>query len=397
VLVHRQRNAERDRELATARQRIVALEREIELRTVRESLTGLLTLSAFERRLDEEVERSRRHGRALTLAIINVDGFRTVCARHGRAAADEVLKAMSRVLSDSLRATDVAARASADEFLVMLPETAGSDSQVGFDRILLELEATSVGPVESVSVSVGLAGYRYGMRPEELTAAAGGGLDRARFLGGSRTCLHEPDTGVPEPEPHRDAIAALAVALLERDRYTGEHSESVVELATLVSSHLGLGPDEIEAVRTAALLHDIGKVAIPDQILHKPGKLDEEEWRIMREHPVIGERILRAIPGLGPVARIVRHEHERWDGGGYPDGLAGTNIPIGARVILACDAYHAMTSDRPYRSAMTHAEAVTELVKSAGSQFDPEVTEQLIGSLYGRLQLVGGLATPAAA
>ena len=116
----------------------------------------------------------------------------------------------------------------------------------------------------------------------------------------------------------------------------------------------------------------------------------------MRNHTVIGERILRAIPGLGSVARIVRHEHERWDGGGYPDGLAGPAIPIGARIILACDAYHAMTSDRPYRDAMPHAEAVAELSANAGSQFDPDVVEVLIGQLYGMRQ-GAVVATPGAA
>ncbi|MDQ2676605.1 MAG: HD domain-containing protein, partial [Actinomycetota bacterium] len=132
-------------------------------------------------------------------------------------------------------------------------------------------------------------------------------------------------------------------------------------------------------------------IGIPDEILHKPGPLDEREWEIMREHPAIGERILRSMPGLGPIARIVRHEHERIDGGGYPDGLAGDEIPIGARIILACDAYHAMVSDRPYRKAMSHHEAMAELTANAGSQFDPEVIQALVGYLVGRRQ--SGLAT----
>jgi HD-GYP domain-containing protein (c-di-GMP phosphodiesterase class II) len=140
-------------------------------------------------------------------------------------------------------------------------------------------------------------------------------------------------------------------------------------------------------VHAAALLHDIGKVAVSDVILQKPAPLDESEWALMREHPVIGERILRAVPGLGTVARIVRHEHERWDGSGYPDGLAGEAIPVGARIILACDAYHAMTSDRPYRKAMPHAEAIRELGRGAGTQFDPQVTEVLIGCLYSQRQM----------
>jgi HD-GYP domain-containing protein (c-di-GMP phosphodiesterase class II) len=153
-----------------------------------------------------------------------------------------------------------------------------------------------------------------------------------------------------------------------------------------VARNLGLNAPEVERVRSAALLHDIGKVAIPDEILRKPGPLTTEEWRLMREHPVIGERILRVLPGLGSVARIVRHEHERWDGGGYPDGLVGEAIPLGSRIIIAADTYHAITSDRPYRAAKSHSEAVEELTRCAGSQFDPRVTEVLIGHLYGRRQ-----------
>ena len=146
--------------------------------------------------------------------------------------------------------------------------------------------------------------------------------------------------------------------------------------------------EEIGRIRTAALLHDIGKVGVPDEILHKAGPLDDRDWEIMRQHPVIGERILRAIPGFGAIARMVRHEHERWDGAGYPDGLAGTAIPVGSRIILACDAYHAMTSDRPYRAAMSHGDAVAELSANAGTQFDPQVVELLIGELYGQRQAV---------
>ena len=168
----------------------------------------------------------------------------------------------------------------------------------------------------------------------------------------------------------------------QRPDRAGEHSEVVAELTAHVARSLALSEREVDQVRAAALLHDIGKVGIPDDILHKARDLSEAEWHTMREHPVIGERIVRTIPGLGPVARIIRHEHERFDGSGYPDGLAGPEIPIGARIILACDAYHAMTSDRPYRTAMPHGEAIRELAEGAGSQFDPQVTEVLIGQLW---------------
>jgi putative nucleotidyltransferase with HDIG domain len=246
-----------------------------------------------------------------------------------------------------------------------------------------------VGPVECMSAAVGLAEWKRPMDVDELLALAGERLRRARKSGGGRVDAggERKTTASDDASGLQDVIAGLAGALLERDRYTGEHSESIVELATQVARGLALSDSEIEHVRAAALLHDIGKVAVSDMVLNKPAPLDEGEWALMREHPVIGERILRAVPGLGAVARIVRHEHERWDGSGYPDGLAGDAIPIGARIILACDAYHAMTSDRPYRKAMAHAEAIRELGKGAGTQFDPQVTEVLIGCLYSQRQM----------
>ena len=177
------------------------------------------------------------------------------------------------------------------------------------------------------------------------------------------------------------AVQALAAAIEARDNYTHEHSEQVVSLATDVAKLLGLPPAELDAVRHGALLHDVGKLAIPNEILHKPGPLTDAEWRVMAEHPVIGERILRRTPQLGHLAPIVRHEHERWDGCGYPDGLAGTDIPIASRIILACDAYNAMITTRPYREAMSVADAVAELRAKSGTQFDPDVVAALLERL----------------
>ncbi len=177
------------------------------------------------------------------------------------------------------------------------------------------------------------------------------------------------------------AVQALAAAIEARDNYTHEHSEQVVRLAAAVASGLGLGRAELERVRHGALLHDVGKLAIPNDILHKPGPLTEAEWRVMAEHPAIGERILRRTPQLAQLAPIVRHEHERWDGGGYPDGLAGTAIPVASRIILACDAYNAMITTRPYREAMPPAHAIAELRAGSGTQFDPDVVAALLAAL----------------
>jgi diguanylate cyclase (GGDEF)-like protein/putative nucleotidyltransferase with HDIG domain len=379
-----QRESELEHELSAARRRIAELQRELESRGLRDPLTGLPTVQAFGRRLDAEVDRARRHARPLAVALLDLDGFRAINSAHGREVGDSLLRKVAETLARFVRTTDLVTRTGGDEFALLLPETTADGAGQAFERILLELEGLRVGPIECISVSVGLAEYVRPMTPGALLEAAGERLAAAKAAGGGRV-QSASETADPDgaSDGHRDAILGLAEALTERDRYTGEHSESVVELAARVGRGLGLNASEVERVRMAALLHDIGKVAIPDSILNKDGPLDDREWEIMREHPVIGERILRAIPGMGPVARIVRHEHERFDGGGYPDGLAGEEVPIGSRIILACDAYHAMTSDRPYRKAMSHGEAVRELVAGAGTQFDPAVTEILIGCLYG--------------
>lgn len=380
------------RELAEAHRRIAELEhareRQREGRT--DPLTGCLSLRYFRGRLAEEAERARRHRRPLSLVLIDIDDFRDLQRRHSFRVGDDLLVAVGAVLRAGTRSQDLVCRTGGDEFAVLLAETTTADAQTCLERMLLELEVLETGPIRGTSVSMGIAAYEGASdAPEELLARAARALARARAEGGGRIAVHsdvEHAVALGEETPHRDVVEALAVALLERDRYTGEHSESVVEMAGSVARSLGLSPVEIERVRAAALLHDVGKVAIPDAILHKPAPLDEQEWQLMAQHPVIGERILRVIPGLGSVARIVRHEHESWNGTGYPDGLAGEAIPIGSRIILACDAYHAMTTDRPYRAAMSYGEAIEELLRSAGRQFDPRVTQTLVGYLYGQQQ-----------
>ncbi len=373
---------ELERLLGDARQRIASLEAALQARDGIDHLTGLLDLGRFRAAADIEVSRARRHGRPLTAVIVDVDRFRTINSTHGYAAGDDVLAAVGRVLRDYTRGHDLVCRTGGDEFAILLPETDTDGATAFLERLLLELEATEAGKQRCISVSAGVARFNRLERLAQLLAAAGRGLGGGRAAGGGRVAVGgEPDQDAAG-QGQRDAVAGLAVALLERDRYTGEHSESVVELVSAVGRNLGLDEDEIDRIRAAALLHDIGKVAIPDEILNKPGALTDDQWQLMKDHTVIGERILRAIPGLGGVARIVRHEHERWDGAGYPDGLAGEEIPMGSRIILACDAYHAMTSDRPYRKAMSHEEAVTELMAGAGSQFDPDVAQALIGELF---------------
>lgn len=331
------------------------------------------------------------------MAIIDVDRFRRLNLKHGYGAGDLILAAVASVIAERTRANDLACRIGGDEFALLLPETEQAGAYETINRILIELERLEVGGLQGISASAGLAVLEPEHSPEALLAAAASALEAARAAGGGQAVTYSTEGRVQPGDDeaptgmHGDVIAALASTLGERDRYTGDHSETVVDLATRVGETLALDPEHIGRLRTAALLHDIGKVGVPDEILHKPGPLDEREWETMRQHPVIGERIIRAIPGMGAIARAVRHEHERWDGNGYPDGLAGEQIPIEARIILACDTYHAMISDRPYRDAMSHPEAIAELSAQAGTQFDPEVVEALVGYLYGRRQ--SGLTT----
>jgi diguanylate cyclase (GGDEF)-like protein/putative nucleotidyltransferase with HDIG domain len=372
-----------------AQARIAELETELANRDGRDTLTQrLLTMRAFRTQLAVDAHRAQRYGTPLSVALIDLDHFRQLNVRHGFAAGDEVLAVFAHFLAERMRIHDLACHAGGDEFAVMLPETDATAASDAMQRLLVELEDLEAGGMRGFSASIGVAVLQPEQSPELLLAAARSALEQARAAGGGQAIVYAGGDGEAQngETGNGDVIAALASALTERDQYTGDHSDSVVDLTAKVGEALAMKGDEVEALRTAALLHDIGKVGVPDHILHKPGPLDDDEWEIMRQHPVIGERILRAIPGMGAIARIVRHEHERWDGGGYPDQLSGAEIPLGARIILACDAYHAMVSDRPYRQAMSHTDAMTELHANAGTQFDPDVVEALVGYLYGQRQ-----------
>jgi putative nucleotidyltransferase with HDIG domain len=183
---------------------------------------------------------------------------------------------------------------------------------------------------------------------------------------------------------YRETLASLSNALEAKDAVTSQHTEEVVRLAVSVAAELDLDLEAVRNVELGAVLHDIGKVRVPESILNKPGPLDDDEWAVMRTHPEVGEHILRPIRSLQAILPIVRHHHERWDGNGYPDKLSGRAIPLGARIVAVCDAYRAMTEDRPYRAALSIAEARRELEEGAGAQFDPECVEALITAIERR-------------
>ena len=180
-------------------------------------------------------------------------------------------------------------------------------------------------------------------------------------------------------QTYLETVLSLANAIEAKDTYTKKHTDNVSRIALLVGKELGLTKQELEDLRFGSVLHDIGKIAVPDAILNKPGKLTDEEWVQMREHSVKGADILRPIPRLAGAADIVRHHHERYDGNGYPDGLAGEDIPIGARILTTIDSYSAMVDQRSYKAARPHEDAEAELRRCTGTQFDPRVADAFLG------------------
>jgi len=346
-----------------------------------DALTGLLNHGAMQVRVREEIARARRDGTPLSFAIVDLDDFKRVNDVRGHQAGDELLRQVAAVLLAELRPYDQVARYGGDEFVLLLPGSDETDALRVAERVRDAIAGERVG-----ACSLGVAQWHEPLDADMLLEHADRALLLAKRTGKGRVAVANPNVErelamVQAEHGSPAAVQALAAAIEERDNYTHEHSEEVVHLARGVAMILGLAAEQVERIAHAALLHDVGKLAVPNEILHKRGPLTRSEWDVMAEHPVAGERILLRIPDLAVIAPVVRHEHEQWDGSGYPDGLKGRLIPIGSRIILACDAYRAMTTDRPYRAAMSQDEAVAELRRGAGTQFDPDVVDALLDLL----------------
>src|SRR3954470_1575665 len=369
--------------LEAACRQVAQLQAQLQQHTGRDPLTGLLELTPFVNSLGVELGRAGRYGRPVSVVRVDIDNFEAVNIQHGRQIGDRVLAVAAHTIAGQTRAQDMACRVAGDQFALLLPETDAAGAATCAERILAVLERLSAEGVEGLRASAGVAPFERGQNGERLLAAAGAALRQAQEEGGGRVALAGA-AGAAE-YVRGDAALALMAALSERDAWTAAHARAVGNLAATLAQKLGLSA-EADSIRTAALLHDVGKMGIPDVVLNKPSALDDAEWSLMSEVPLAGERILRSVPGMGAAARLVRHVHERWDGTGHPDGLAGDQIPLGSRVIAACDAYHAMTSPRPWRAALTHEQAVHELLEGSGTQFDPEIVEVLAGHVNGLRQ-----------
>jgi diguanylate cyclase (GGDEF)-like protein len=344
-------------------------------------LTGLGNHRHFHERLQRELAAADENGTTISLCLVDIDDFKGVNDHHGHPVGDRVLGQVA----SRLRQGGESFRLGGDEFAVLLP---GLDerSAISIARSIVErVSAAQIEQVGNVTVSAGVATFPIqGTGRDELIRLADSALywakedgkNRARTYESTQIELRQLQQLVESPDHAAlyRAAAALAKAVDARDAYTGSHSERVGDLAARICCRLGLDESQIELTRLAASLHDLGKLAIPEEILRKPGALNESERLVLQRHPQIGHRMLESL-GVDPVSDWVLHHHERWDGDGYPDRLRGDEIPLGARIIFVADAFDAMTSERVYRRPFSQREALAELERCAGSQFDPFVVD----------------------
>jgi diguanylate cyclase (GGDEF)-like protein len=332
-----------------------ASRRDLESAATSDALTGLLN----RRRLLADLE--RRVGRAaaapVVLMLFDLDGFKHYNDTFGHLAGDALLTRLGHALEHAVGARGRAYRLGGDEFCVLADAGARDELELAAPVALSEQ-----GDGFAVTASYGVVAI-----PEEADDPG-----EALRIADQRMYAHKSSG---RASAGRQSTDVLLRALAERHPDLEGHLDGVTELAVAVGHHMGLEGETLDHLRLAAELHDVGKVAIPDAIINKPGPLDDDEWAFMRRHTLIGERIVAAAPALGAVAKLVRASHERWDGGGYPDRIAGEDIPLGARIVSVCDAYDAIVADRPYRRGASADEALAELRRCAGTQFDPAVVE----------------------
>ncbi len=346
-------------------------------------LTGLGNHRHFHDRLAHALEHAAESDEPLTLCFVDIDDFKRINDSYGHPAGDRVLSQVAA----RLRQDGEAFRLGGDEFALVFAGLDEREAVEAADAIVTRVATLELENIGSITISAGIATFPYhAAELDELIRLTDSALYWAKEHGKNRVHVSRADVielgelkrlaGGSDRAARFRAAASLARAVDARDVYTGSHSSRVAELSARLAERLGLPAEDVELTRLAGSLHDLGKLAIPEEILRKPGPLTDAERLVLERHPQIGFRMLESL-GVDPVAEWVLHHHERWDGTGYPEGLPGERIPLGARVIFVADAYDAMTSDRVYQGRLSDEAALAELARCSGTQFDPAVVEAI--------------------
>jgi diguanylate cyclase (GGDEF)-like protein len=350
-----------------------------------DALTGLLNHGTAVAGLADLLEKTRGGDGSTGVALIDIDNFRLVNDTHGHQAGDRALLEVARIMRAEFSETSILGRYGPDEFLVVAPPEHSAGLESAIDRLRDQIAELSLqfGASERLPVTVS-AGICYapadGDAATELLAIAAVVLGEAKASGGNgvRVADAGPAALGSAERSSFDVLAGLVLAVDTKDRYTKRHSEDVARYGLFLADRLGVDPELRKTIEIAGLLHDVGKIGIPDGILRKPGPLTVEEYTIVKQHVALGDSIVRDVPNAVLVRAGVRHHHERWDGDGYLDGLSGEEIPLIARILSVADAFSAMTTNRPYRKAMSIQEALHRLEDAAGSQLDPRLVTAFV-------------------
>ncbi|OHB63144.1 MAG: hypothetical protein A2Y76_15315 [Planctomycetes bacterium RBG_13_60_9] len=374
------------------------------LTSLTDPLTGVGSRRLLEDKLQMECERVQRYKRSFSVAIIDLDHFKVINDTLGHAAGDEAIKAMARRIEEQKRKPDVLARYGGDEFVMLIPETGAAEAAVLLDRIRQHVHRIPLEQDLSLSISCGIAENtpEQDVAPGEMMRRADLALYEAKNAGRNCVKLWDKDMGhLVNPgdleierikklqrrilglsekaeKAFMESIWSLVQALEAKDTYARKHSENVTHYAVQIARMMDLGPKHSDLIRRAAMIHDIGKIGIPDAILFKPGVLTPHERRVIEQHPLIAVRILEPMSFLEKEVAIVRHHHEKWNGQGYPDGLARMAIPLGARIIAVADTFDALTSNRSYHVQRPIPEAIRILKDSADYDLDPTAVEAML-------------------
>ncbi|RFU63754.1 diguanylate cyclase [Peribacillus glennii] len=384
-----QLNASREiNELAAAFNEMVYNLEDRYVKSITDSLTGTYNSAYFKQKLSESMIQAKETGESMALLFCDIDNFKKLNDHEGHLFGDKVLKQISELILSNVGPDDTVCRYGGEEFVVIMPYTDGPAAKSKAEKLrhLVAIHGNQ-SVLTPITISIGIAVFPDDAEEENLVHTADQAMYTAKGHGKNRVVLaselksFRKQNYVRKVDDQKwllDTILSLAKAVEVKDPYTHNHSERVSKYAGAVASSMGLADEEVKNISIAGLLHDVGKIGIPDGILNKEGRLTNEEYEIMKSHPVLGYHILASVEELKETLPYVLYHHERPDGKGYPHGLTD-GIPLGARIIAVADAFHSMTSARPYRkNALSEELAIEELKKGQGTQFDPVVVGQFL-------------------